>query len=54
MPWSKKQVKVAEAVKHGWHPKGTAQGFTQSFASQVISEGQRKKMKKHLKVESSK
>ena len=32
-------MRVAEAVKHGWKPKGSAKGFTQDFAEQVISEG---------------
>ena len=41
MPWSKKQVRVAEAVKHGWKAKGKAKGFTKAFASQVISEGEK-------------
>jgi hypothetical protein len=39
MPWSKKQMQVAEAVKHGWKPKGSAKGFTKEFADQVIEEG---------------
>jgi hypothetical protein len=61
MPWSKKQVRTAEAVKHGWKPQGSAKGFTHSFASQVVSEGERggmtdatrKAMRRHLKVQSS-
>ncbi len=39
MPWSKKQVRVAQAVEHGWKPKGAAKGFTQDFAAQVVAEG---------------
>jgi len=39
MPWSDKQTRVAEAVAHGWKPKGSAKGFTKKFASQVIEEG---------------
>jgi len=38
MPWTKKQQRVAEAVAHGWKPKGKAKGFTQAFASQVLTE----------------
>lgn len=38
MPWSKSQQRTAQAVTHGWKPKGSAKGFTQSFASQVIEE----------------
>jgi hypothetical protein len=49
MPWSKKQVQVAEAVKHGWEPKGSAKGFTKSFATQVVSEGVKGKKKKPKK-----
>ncbi len=47
MPWTRKQLKVAEAVKHGWKPKGSAKGFTLGFAGQVIQEtdgGKRKSM----------
>jgi len=39
MPWSRKQVKLAEAVKHGFKPTGKAAGFSKSFANQVIAEG---------------
>lgn len=58
MPWSKKQMRVAQAVEHGWKPKGSAKGFTESFAAQVVAEGtkrepDRKKLRKHFKVESS-
>ncbi len=55
MPWSKKQMRVAQAVEHGWKPKGSAKGFTKSFASQVIAEGvkgEHKKARKSLKTES--
>lgn len=50
MPWSKKQTQVAEAVAHGWQPKGSAKGFTKGFASQVIAEGQKGKKKKKPKM----
>lgn len=58
MPWSKKQVRTAQAVEHGWKPKGSAKGFTRGFAAQVVAEGvkgehDRKKFKKHVKVQSS-
>jgi hypothetical protein len=43
MPWSEKQVRVAQAVEHGWKPKGSAKGFTRSFASQVVEESRSKK-----------
>lgn len=39
MPWSKAQERVAQAVAHGWKPKGSAKGFTKKFAEQVIEEG---------------
>lgn len=38
MPWSQKQQRVAQAVAHGWKPKGSAKGFTHEFAEQVIEE----------------
>lgn len=38
MPYTKKQVQVAEAVKHGWKPKGSAKGFAEKFADQVVEE----------------
>jgi hypothetical protein len=39
MPWTRKQMKAALAVEHGWQPKGEAKGITKSFAAQVIAEG---------------
>lgn len=42
MPWTEKQERVAQAVAHGWKPKGKAKGFTKSFAKQVISENKEK------------
>lgn len=39
MPWSKLQMKLAQAVAHGWKPKGSARGFSKAFADQVIAEG---------------
>jgi ribosomal protein L18 len=39
MPWSKKTVATAQAVAHGWEPKGKARGFSKKFAEQVIAEG---------------
>lgn len=38
MPWSKKQKQTAQAVQHGWVPKGTAKGFGQEFADLVVKE----------------
>ena len=38
MPWTAKQQRVAQAVKHGWKPTGSAKGFTRKFASEVVSE----------------
>lgn len=38
MPWTKQQQHVAQAVEHGWQPKGSAKGFTRTFAAQVIEE----------------
>ena len=39
MPWSRSQMKLAQAVKHGFKPTGKAAGFSKSFANQVIAEG---------------
>ena len=41
MPYTKKQVRVAEAVKHGWKPKGSAAGFTENFAEKVLTESEK-------------
>lgn len=38
MPWTAKQQRVAQAVKHGWKPKGKAKGFTPKFADEVVEE----------------
>jgi len=38
MPWTAKQQKTARAVKHGWHPTGSAKGFTKKFAGKVVAE----------------
>jgi hypothetical protein len=38
MPWTKKQQRVAQAVKHDWKPKGSAKGFTKAFAEEVVDE----------------
>ena len=46
MPWTRKQLKTALAVEHGWKPNGSAKGFTDAFASQVVREGQKSKPKK--------
>jgi hypothetical protein len=54
MPWSKAQKRTAQAVVHGWKPKGSAKGFDPSFAQQVLTEGTKRKIRKHLKVEGTK
>lgn len=33
MPWTKKQQHVAQAVAHGWQPKGAAKGFAKTVKS---------------------
>lgn len=38
MPWSKKQIRTAQAIEHGMKPTGSAKGFDKEFASQVIEE----------------
>lgn len=50
MPWSKKQVKVAQAVKHGWQPTGSAAGFTPKFADEVVTESGGKNLGKLMGV----
>jgi hypothetical protein len=37
-PWSQKQRKLAQAVKHGFKPTGAAKGFSKSFADMVVTE----------------
>lgn len=48
MPWTRKQQDVARAVQHGWKPKGSAKGFTKSFAEQVIEESDDSGTLRHL------
>jgi len=50
MPWTEKQQKVAQAVEHGWKPKGSAKGFTEKFAAEVIAESEtaEKPKRKHI------
>ena len=38
MPYTRKQVRVAEAVTHGWKPKGSAKSFTSDFAKRLLEE----------------
>lgn len=45
MPWTERQVRVAQAVRHGWKPRGAAKGFTREFAEQVVDEGVKGKRK---------
>jgi len=45
MPWTEAQQRTARAVEHGWKPKGSAKGFTQSFAHQVTAESGKRKRK---------
>jgi hypothetical protein len=46
MPWTRKQVKTAQAVEHGWKPKGSAKGFDKGFADLVVRETQDGKLVK--------
>lgn len=46
MPWTHEQVRVAQAVEHGWKPTGSAKGFSKDFATQVIAEGEKGKRRK--------
>jgi hypothetical protein len=38
MPWTRKQIDTARAIEHGWKGKGSANGFGQKFAGEVIAE----------------
>ena len=38
MPYTKKQVRVAEAVAHGFKPTGSAKGFNKGFAKDLLVE----------------
>lgn len=38
MPWSKAQKRTAQAVTHGWKPKGEAKDFSKAFAKLVVAE----------------
>ena len=49
MPLSEEQQKVAMAVQHGWAPKGSAKGFTPSFADLVIKESPKVKAKRKIR-----
>jgi len=46
MPWTRKQQRVAQAVEHGWKPKGSAKGFSKDFAEQVVEESKTMKTRK--------
>lgn len=47
MPWSRKQVKLARAVKHGFKPTGKAKGFGKNVADLILREtGHRKKKRR--------
>jgi len=47
VPYSRKQVRLAQAVEHGFKPTGKAKGFSQGFAEQVLEEsGEDKKRRK--------
>ena len=45
-PWTKAQQKTAQAVQHGWKPKGSAKGFDKDFAEEVIEESKDSKAKR--------
>lgn len=39
MPYTRKQMRAALAVEHGWEPTRSAKGITKKFAKKVRSEG---------------
>jgi hypothetical protein len=46
MPWTSKQKRVAQAVAHGWKPKGKAKDFGRDLADLILRETKDKKPKK--------
>jgi len=42
MPWSAAQKRTAQAVAHGWHPKGAAKGFGKNLADLILHEDKSK------------
>ena len=46
MPWSEKQRRLAQAVKHGFKPTGAAKGFTGTLADLILAESPKPKKEK--------
>ena len=46
MPYNRAQVKLAQAVSHGFKPTGSASGFSKGFATQVLEESGKAKKKR--------
>jgi hypothetical protein len=41
MAYSKKQLRTARAILHGWEARGAAKGITREFAQEMLSEQKR-------------
>lgn len=49
MPYTRRQLQTAEAVKHGFQPIGKASSFSKAFADYVLSEEPKVGMRKPVK-----
>jgi len=49
MPYSKKQLRTARAILHGWEARGAAKGITREFAQEMLSEQKRINAQKRRK-----
>jgi hypothetical protein len=50
IPYSRKQVKTARAIAHGWKPSGSAVGMSKGFAQDLLEEDERLKKRKRTAV----
>ena len=60
MPWTRLQQKTAQAVAHGWSPKGNAKNFAKTIkkggtlAEDIISESKTMPTRKAVKAKGNK
>jgi hypothetical protein len=47
MPYSEKQRKVLQAIKHGWRPTGSFKNVSAGKAAKMLSHGTKKKTGAH-------
>jgi hypothetical protein len=50
MPYTKKQLRTARAIMHGWEARGAAKGITREFAEEMLAEQERIDAKKRAKA----